>query len=248
MSPPPTPSSPMIPSPAASAERPEGPAAPAAPTAGRAFKSAAYGLLAEVGRALSSPARLELLELLAQAPRSVEALAAELGQSVANTSHHLQALKRARLVSATRRGAHVQYRLSGPEVAALLRQLQAVAATHLAELDRLSRDFFDDPAGFAPLDAAGLRARLQAGEVLLLDVRPAEEHAAGHLPGAWSAPLDRFATWVAALPADRAIIAYCRGPYCAFSAEAVRRLRALGFDARRADIAPHAFLGEQVDA
>lgn len=208
-------------------------------TAPRAFKDAAYAHLAEVGKALAAPARLELLDLLAQAPRTVEVLAGEVDQSVANTSHHLQALKRARLVHAERDGVHMVYRIASADVAALVAQLHTVAARHVAELDLLTRTFFDDPAGLEPLDRDALLARLHADDVVLLDVRPAHEFAAGHLPGARSVPLPLLESHVDALPRDRTILAYCRGPFCTLSAAAVARLRALGFDARRADVTVH---------
>lgn len=209
----------------------------------RTFKNAAYAHLAEVGKALSSPARLEILELLAQAPRTVEVLAGEIEQSVANTSHHLQALKRAQLVEAERRGLHVVYSLAGSDVAALLVHLQAVATQHVAALEKLTRRFFDDPDGLEPIDRGTLLERLRAGDVVLLDVRPEREFEAGHLPGAMSVPLPALEERLADIPRDRTIVAYCRGPFCALSAEAVRRLRALGFDARRSDVSIHAFEG-----
>lgn len=208
----------------------------------RSFKNAAYTHLAEVGKALSSPARLEILELLAQAPRSVEVLAGEIDQSVANTSHHLQALKRAQLVTTEREGSRVVYSLAGADVAALLGQLQAVAAAHVAGLERLTRAFFADRDGLEPVDRDTLRMRLQSGEVVLLDVRPEHEFLAGHLPGALSMPLATLEARLGELPRDRAIVAYCRGPFCALSAEAARRLRALGFDARRTDASPHSLM------
>ncbi len=202
----------------------------------RTFKDSAYTQLAALGKALGSPVRVELLELLAQAPRTVEALAAPVQQSVANTSQHLQVLKRAGLVRATRDGQHIVYALAGPAVGRLLAQLHAVGAAHDPALRQLTRDFFADPAGLEPLDAAGLQARLAAGDAILIDVRPEREYAAGHLPGARSIPLALLEARLGDLPPGQAIIAYCRGPFCTFSAEAVRRLRALGYDARRADV------------
>jgi ArsR family transcriptional regulator len=210
------------------------------PTPARAFKTAAYTQLAALGRALGSPARVELLELLAQAPRSVEALAVSTGQSVANTSQHLQVLRRAGLAHARRDGQHMVYTLAGPAVGRLLGQLHAVGAAHDPTLRELTRAFFDDPAGLEPLDAAALAARLCAGEAILIDVRPEREFAAGHLPGARSVPLALLEARLDSLPRDRTIVAYCRGPFCTFSAEAVQRLRALGFDARRADVSVQA--------
>lgn len=213
------------------------------PSASRAFKSAAYAELAGVGKALASPARLEILELLAQAPRSVEVLASELGQSTANTSHHLQLLKRSALVKARRDGLHVVYSLAGDDVGAILAALQAVAARHVAALDKLTREFFETVDEVEALDRSALLQRLEAGTVVLLDVRPAREFAAGHLPGALSAPLDELEHRVSKLPRDRTVVAYCRGPYCTFSAEAVQRLRALGFEARRTEVAVHSLAG-----
>ncbi|MCU0676151.1 MAG: metalloregulator ArsR/SmtB family transcription factor [Myxococcota bacterium] len=205
----------------------------------RHFKDAAYAHLAEVGKAIASPARLEILELLAQAPRTVEVLAGEVAQSVANTSHHLQVLKRAQLVTHRRDGQYVAYALAGDDVAGLLTQLHAVAAAHVAALEALTRDYFEDPAGLEPLDVTTLLARLRADEAVLVDVRPEHEFAAGHVPGAISLPLTALKQRVAELPRDRTVVAYCRGPYCTFSAEATRRLRALGFDARRTHASVH---------
>ena len=209
------------------------------PSKPRAFKRAAYAHLAEVGKALSSPARLEILELLAQAPRTVEVLAGEIDQAVANTSHHLQALKRAHLVDAERRGLHVVYSIAGADVAALLAHLHAVAAEHVAGLEKLTRQFFRDPAGLEPIDRDTLLARLRVGDVVLLDVRPEQEFAEGHLPGALSVPLPLLESRLGELPTDRTIVAYCRGPFCTLSAEAARRLRERGFDARRTDVCVH---------
>lgn len=205
----------------------------------RTFKNAAYTHLAQVGKALSSPARLEILELLAQAPRTVEVLAGEIDQSVANTSHHLQALKRAQLVATERDGLHVVYSLAGGDVAALLVQLQAVAAQHIAGLEKLTRSFFDDPADLEAVDRDTLLERLRGSDVMLLDVRPEQEFVEGHLPGAVSVPLPLLESRLGELPRDRTIVAYCRGPFCTLSAEAARRLRKLGFDARRTDVSVH---------
>lgn len=205
----------------------------------RHFKNAAYAHLAEVGKALSSPARLEILDLLAQAPRSVEILAGEIHQSVANTSHHLQALKRAQLVTSQRDGLHVVYSIAGVDVAQLIVRLQMVAAHHIASLDKLTREFFADPADLEAIDRDTLIERLRTNDVLLLDVRPEREFCQGHLPGAMSIPLSDLEARLDELPRDRTIVAYCRGPFCTFSAEAARRLRELGFDARRAAVSIH---------
>lgn len=210
-------------------------------SASRTFKNAAWGHLAEVGKALASPARLEILELLAQAPRTVEVLAGEIDQSVANTSHHLQALRRAQLVTRARDGLHAVYALAGPEVAVLLGSLHAVGVARVAALEKLTRRFFDDRDGLEPLDRDTLLARLACDEVVLIDVRPAREFAAAHVPGARSFPLDELEARLPDLPRDRTVVAYCRGPFCVFSADAVTRLRALGFDARRAELSPTDF-------
>jgi len=202
----------------------------------RAFKNAAYAHLAEVGKALSAPARLEILELLAQAPRTVEVLAGEIDQSVANTSHHLQTLKRARLVSGERDGLYVVYSLSGDDVAQLLTLLQSVASQHIAGLEKLTREFFEDRDGLEAVDRDTLLERLRADDVVVVDVRPEHEFSAGHLPGAISIPLSSLESRLEELPRDRTIVAYCRGPYCTLSADAARRLRELGFDARRSDV------------
>lgn len=210
----------------------------------RTFKNAAYAHLAEVGKALSSPARLEILELLAQAPRTVEVLAGEIDQSVANTSHHLQALKRGQLVRSERDGLHVVYSLAGDDVAALLLQLQTVAARHVAGLEKLTREYFESRDELEAVDRDTLLERLRADDVVLVDVRPEHEFAAGHLPGAISVPLTALEERLAELPRDRTIVAYCRGPFCSLSAEAATRLRALGFDARRTDVSVHSLASE----
>jgi rhodanese-related sulfurtransferase/predicted transcriptional regulator len=202
---------------------------------GREFKNAAYAHVADVGKALAHPTRLELLELLAQAPRTVEALAREVDQAVANTSHHLQTLKRARLVVARRAGQFVEYSLAGEDVATLLAALQRVAGEHLAALQNLTRDYFAARDGLEALDPTALLRRLREDDAVLVDVRPEHEYAAGHLPDALSIPLPELEQRLGELRRDRPIIAYCRGPYCALSADAARRLRQLGFDARRTD-------------
>jgi rhodanese-related sulfurtransferase len=209
---------------------------------------AAWVSVHQSGSASSSPVRLVILDLLAQAPRTVEVLAGEIEQTVANTSHHLQALKRAQLVTATRDGLHVSYAIAGPDVAALVAQLQDVAAQHIAGLEKLTRAFFADPAGLEPIDRDTLLERLRARDVTLLDVRPEQEFIAGHLPGALSMPLPLLEARLGALPRGRTIVAYCRGPFCTLSAEAVRRLRALGFDARRTDVSVHSFAAEGIPA
>jgi rhodanese-related sulfurtransferase/DNA-binding transcriptional ArsR family regulator len=214
----------------------------------RTFKTAAYAHIASVGKALGSPARLELLDLLAQAPRTVESLAQDIEQSVANTSHHLQVLKRARLVTATREGVHISYALAGPDVASLLGALQDVATQHVAELERLTRSFFTDRDGLEAIDGPTLVERMREGDVVLLDVRPEHEFDAGHVPGALSVPLATLESRLAEIPRDRTVIAYCRGPLCTLSAAAARRLRELGFDAQRTDATVHSLRAEGAQA
>jgi rhodanese-related sulfurtransferase len=216
---------------------------------GREFKTAAYTHLAEVGKALANNTRLEILDLLLQAPRTVELLAREVGQSVANTSHHLQALKRARLVQSQREGVRIIYSPSGPEVGGLLAQLDRVARVHVAELEALSRDFFGERDALDAIDAATLLERLRLDEAVLIDVRPTHEFEAGHLPGALGIPLDQLEERLSELPRDRMVVAYCRGPYCTFSADAVHRLREYGFDGRRSElsVASWSALGEEVE-
>ncbi len=202
----------------------------------RTFKDAVYEHLATVGKALSSSTRLEILEVLSQAPRTVEAIAGQVDQSVANTSHHLQALKKARLVTSTRDGLYVIYSLSGDDVAALLGQLNEVARRHIADLEQLSQEFFDAREGLEAIDKKTLLERLRHDEVVLIDVRPEEEYDTGHLPGAVSVPVNSLEARMADLPRERTIVAYCRGPYCALSAQAVKRLREEGFDVYRSDV------------
>ena len=208
-------------------------------SAARTFKTAAYAHLAQVGKALSSPARLEILELLAQAPRTVEVLAKEIAQTIANTSHHLQTLKRAQLVDTERNGLHIIYSIAGDDVTALLVQLQVVASHHIAALEKLTRDYFVNSKSLEAIDRDTLIERLRTNDVVLLDVRPEREFEEGHLPGAISMPLPLLESRLDALPHDRTIVAYCRGPFCTFSAEAARRLREHGFDAYRTDVSVH---------
>ena len=197
-------------------------------------KQAIYAELAGVAQALGHGHRLELLEHLAQAPRSVEELSARARLSFANTSRHLQILRRVRLVDAERRGKQVIYRLAGEaEVVTLLRALASVGERNLAEIDRVKAVYFSARDSMEPLSRRDLLARLQDGLVTVLDVRPGDEFAAGHLPGARNIPLGELEKRIAELPGDREVVAYCRGPYCVFSFEAVAELRARGYRARR---------------
>lgn len=203
------------------------------PTRGRRFKDAVYDQFARVAKALSSPHRFELVELLAQGPRTVEALSRLADMTVANTSAHLQVLRGAGLVESTKGGLFVTYRLSDPSVAELLLATRKVAEERLAEVGRVTRTFLAENAQLDAVDAEALRARVRAGEVTLLDVRPEEEFAAGHIPGALSVPLPALAKRLSGLPRRREVVAYCRGPYCVLAVEAVKLLRARGFKAVR---------------
>ncbi len=188
---------------------------------------------ARIGHALSSGPRLELLELLAQGERSVDALARLTGLSVANTSRHLQQLRQAGLIAARKEGQFVYYRLSGDEVVRLLYALGAVGETHSAEVERLVKTFLADKDALEPVSANETLERARKGLVTVLDVRPAEEYAAGHVRGAINIPLPEINKRLHELPANREIIAYCRGPYCLMAFEAVVLLRKKGRKARR---------------
>jgi ArsR family transcriptional regulator len=196
-------------------------------------KRALLGEFAAVARALGHPHRLELLEHLAQGARGVEALAARIGASIANTSQHLQQLRRAGLVAARRDGKFVLYRLADEGVLGLLAALRRVAERNRAEVERILRGYFRDRDAMEPVSRAELLERLRAGLVAVLDVRPADEFAQGHLPGARNIPLAELEARLAELDPDREIVAYCRGPWCVLAFEAVAALRARGFTVRR---------------
>ena len=193
-------------------------------------KSALFEAIALMGKAFASPVRLELLDLLAQGPRSVEELARASGQSTANTSQHLQALRAAGLVVRERDGNRVRYSVA-PEPLRLWLALRDVSAARLAEVQRAADDYLGDAV--ETIDRDELIKRLARGDVVLVDVRPAEEFAAGHIDGARSIPLDELERRITELPSDHEVIAYCRGPFCVFAHEAVRTLRAAGRSARR---------------
>jgi rhodanese-related sulfurtransferase/DNA-binding HxlR family transcriptional regulator len=199
----------------------------------RAAKDALFDGFALVGKALGSGRRAELVDVLAQGERSVEELAGEIGQSVANTSQHLQQLLRAGLVKTRRDGTRVYYALAGERVGELWQLLRAVAAEHVAELDRLAEAYLGDRAGLESISRSELRTRLRSGDVVLLDVRPTTEYASGHIAGARSLPLADLARRLKDLPKDSEVVAYCRGPYCVYADDAVRLLRRRGYRARR---------------
>jgi rhodanese-related sulfurtransferase/DNA-binding transcriptional ArsR family regulator len=192
-----------------------------------------YSEVSRIAKALSSPSRLQLVQILAQSERTVEALGRELGLSTANVSHHLQALREARLVEARKEGLYVHYRLAGPDVFALANQLRQVGERHLAEMDRLVKGYFRSRDGMEAVPRDELLRRAREGTTIVLDVRPEEEYLAGHIPGAVSVPLDQLATRLEELPREKEVVAYCRGPYCFMAFEAVRILRARGRGARR---------------
>ncbi len=199
----------------------------------RRFKTAIYEQFARIGKAIANPSRLELLDLLCQGPRTVEALAKEAGLGLANTSQHLKALREVRLVAAEKAGLFVTYRLADEQVCQFFRSLRSLAETRLADIRELTRDFLDNRQGLQPVDREQLLTKVRDGAVTVLDVRPPEEYRAGHLPGALSIPLKELERRLSDLPHDREIVAYCRGPYCVLAVEAVEMLRAQGFTAFR---------------
>jgi rhodanese-related sulfurtransferase/DNA-binding transcriptional ArsR family regulator len=201
----------------------------------RAFKDAIYEQLARIGKAAASPRRLELLDLLGQGPRSVEALANETNQSVANVSQHLQVLRAARLVDAKKDGLYVTYRLADEGVAKFFLTLRELAESRLEEIAEVAQSFFEARDALEPVDRDVLVERVRSGEVTVLDVRPAEEFHAGHIPGAVSIPVAELKRRLASLPKYREVVAYCRGPYCVFAVDAVKVLRDNGFKAVRMD-------------
>jgi len=188
---------------------------------------------AHIGKAVSSAQRIHLLELLAQGERSVEVLAVEARLPTANTSHHLQALRVARLVDVRKQGTRVFYRLAGSEVFDLVQTIRRVAQARISEVDDLIRTFFMSPEQLEPVSRRELVKRAREKSVLILDVRPTEEFEAGHIRGAVSIPLNDLKRRLARLPKQKEIVAYCRGPYCVLSVHAVELLRSRGFRARR---------------
>ncbi|MGH8991317.1 MAG: ArsR/SmtB family transcription factor [Acidimicrobiia bacterium] len=200
----------------------------------RASKDRLFDGFAAVGKALASGRRLELLDVLAQGPRSVEQLAGEISQSVANTSAHLQTLAAAGLVTSERDGNRVVYDLAGPAVEALWAALRRTGAAHVATLDRLAHDYLGDRGELDVMTRSELAARLQRGDApVVLDVRPLAEYAAGHVPGAVSVPPDELAGRLRRVPRGTEVVAYCRGPFCVYADEAVRALRRRQVRARR---------------
>jgi rhodanese-related sulfurtransferase/predicted transcriptional regulator len=197
----------------------------------RSAKNALFEAIAMMGKAFASPVRLELLDLLAQAPRTVDDLARVSGQTTANVSQHLQALHTAGLVTREREGTRVRYALAGDEALRVWLTLREASAARLAEVERAARDYLGHEV--EAIDRKELVKRMARGDVVLVDVRPEEEYAAGHIDGARSIPIKELKKRLAQLPADQEIVAYCRGPFCAYAHQAVRELQASGRHARR---------------
>lgn len=199
----------------------------------RRFKDAIYKQLSRVGKAVSAPKRLELLDLLCQGPRTVEALADQITISLANASQHLQVLRAARLVDTEKKGLYVEYRLADDQVCRFLQALRELAESRLAEVEQVTRQYLHERGAMERVDGDELLRRVRQGEVTILDVRPPEEFRAGHIPGARSVPLPELKKRLAELPKRRDVVAYCRGPYCVMAIEAVALLRKKGFRAYR---------------
>ena len=199
----------------------------------RRFKDEIYEQFSRIGKAVSSPKRLELLDILCQGERTVEAIAKETGLTVANASQHLQVLRTARLVETEKMGLYVTYRLADQMVCEFFLSMRVLAENRLAEVEQIKRQFLEGREGMEPVDRDALLKRIRDGSVTVLDVRPSEEFKAGHIPGAISIPLKELELRLSKLPRDHEVVAYCRGPYCVLSIQAVEVLRAKGFHAVR---------------
>lgn len=200
------------------------------------LKTVIYEQIARIGKAAASPSRLELLDLLSQGARTVEALAGQTGQSVATTSHHLQVLRRARLVEAQKAGLYVTYRLADPQVSDFFLHLRTLAESRLAEIEQVTRQYLKERRAMEPVRTDDLVRRVRAGDVTVIDVRPREEYLAAHIPGAVSVPLGDLKKRLRELPVEQDIVAYCRGPYCVMALDAVDLLRRRGFRAHRLEL------------
>jgi rhodanese-related sulfurtransferase len=198
-------------------------------------KQRIYEQFARIGKALAAPGRLELIDLLSQGERPVDALAREAAMSIANASQHLQVLHAARLVDTRRDGQRIFYRLAAPSVVNLWLALRSTAEGQLSELSAVARDYLGAPDDFEPIEREELARRIEAGTVVLIDVRPPEEFEQGHIAGAVSVPLEDIKTWARGAPKRKQIVAYCRGPYCVYAVQAVTELRKLGLRAVRAE-------------
>ena len=199
----------------------------------RSAKNALFDGFAHVAKALGNGRRVELVDVLAQGERHVEELANEIGQSVANTSHHLQVLARAGLVITRRDGNHIHYQLASNDVEQLWTGLRSVAQTHLDDLDELAADYLGNRTRLEEISRDELAQRLDDGNLIIIDVRPRAEYASGHIRGARSIPINQLPDIVRNLPTDIEVVAYCRGPYCVFADDAVRLLRRHRRNARR---------------
>ena len=199
----------------------------------REMKDGVYGQFARIGKAVSAPKRIELLELLCQGPRTVEALAEQAAVSVANASQHLQVLRAARLVEARKKGIFVEYRLADEDVLRFVHAMRALAEARLAQIGEITHAYLKERGALERVSGKELMQRVRDGEVAVLDVRPAEEYRAGHIPGARSVPVSELRKRLAELPKNREIVAYCRGPQCVMAIEAVELLRKEGFRAHR---------------
>jgi rhodanese-related sulfurtransferase len=204
-------------------------------TAHREFKDALYEQFARIGHALSSPKRIELLDLLSQGEKTVEQLAEQIATQIKNTSAHLRVLRQARLVETRRDGTYIHYRLAGDDVFRFLRDLQTLGRNRLAEVQQAASLYIEGRDELEPVTLKELRRRVRDGDTTLIDVRPAEEYRAGHIPGALSIPVNQLKRRLPEIPKGREVVAYCRGPYCMYSVEAVEILRKKGYKARRAD-------------
>lgn len=207
----------------------------AAPVSSRTVKDALYQQVARIGKAVSSPQRLELVQLLGHGEKSVEELARQAQLTIKNASAHLRVLREARLVESRKEGQHVYYRLAEEAVAAFFVTLRDLAERRLAEVREVSRQYFGGRRQMTPVDRRQLLARIRAGEVTVLDLRNETEYAAGHIPGARSVPLGELKSTLRSLPRDQEVVAYCHGPYCVLSLEAVQLLGDKGFRATRLD-------------
>ena len=199
----------------------------------RHFKDVIYEQFARIGKAVSSPKRLELLDILCQGERTVESLANETGLTIGNASQHLQVLRAARLVETEKVGLYVTYRLADQMVCEFFRSMRVLAENRLAEVEQIKRQFLEGREGMEPVNRDALLKRVREGTVMVLDVRPAEEYQTAHIPGAISVPLRELKHRLANLPQDHEIVAYCRGPYCVLAIQAVEFLHAKGFKAVR---------------
>jgi rhodanese-related sulfurtransferase len=201
----------------------------------REFKDALYAQFARIGHALSSPRRVEILDLLGQGPKTVEELAESTATPLKNTSAHLRVLRQARLVETRKEGTYVFYRHASGPVEPLLRALQGLGRERLAEVEQITNQFLNSKDDLQPVTLTELRKRLRDGSATVIDVRPRGEYEAGHVPGALSVPVEELKRRMKDLPKSREVLAYCRGPYCVFALDAVKALRKQGYRARRTD-------------